>query len=402
LTERPGFEWYAPKAAANRGRHQVAFAEAATVFGDPPRDRRIHGERRRSRSVRRRHFVVLLVLALSGPAAAAAETPLVPILSIFQHWDHHWFLWLPGDPVHEAVEVASRERGAGQPPLIWVFFTERLAPKRQVHYINDRNVATATGWHFRNISFSVTGAEGGPRGVAVTLTDVHTRPIAIDLECAPGQPLVARGAGLTNQTGHARDQLFLVFFRSRNAVAQDWRVAVGGVDVARPQPGQSDGKPFAAYSANVFAGGFPFSDGLVAFGAPDDIAPNVVRFVPADPPGSFRATRRDGTAIELFARADGSLEFYRHRHDGHMLEIRFDPPLPPAARLTDRVSATYRITIDEFRDLISGTVHVTKLAGPVVLEWRADTPDWARGSPLRTTLLPQPGGVTRIELHLVR
>jgi uncharacterized DUF497 family protein len=34
LTERPKFEWYAPKAAANRAKHGVTFEEAATVFGD--------------------------------------------------------------------------------------------------------------------------------------------------------------------------------------------------------------------------------------------------------------------------------------------------------------------------------------------------------------------------------
>ena len=35
MTERPRFEWYGPKAAANRAKHQVTFEEAATVFGDP-------------------------------------------------------------------------------------------------------------------------------------------------------------------------------------------------------------------------------------------------------------------------------------------------------------------------------------------------------------------------------
>jgi hypothetical protein len=33
--ERPKFEWYDPKAAANRAKHRVTFEEAATVFSDP-------------------------------------------------------------------------------------------------------------------------------------------------------------------------------------------------------------------------------------------------------------------------------------------------------------------------------------------------------------------------------
>jgi len=42
-----------------------------------------------------------------------------------------------GDPIYEAVEVMSNERGADAPPLVVVFFTERAVPKRQVHYFND-------------------------------------------------------------------------------------------------------------------------------------------------------------------------------------------------------------------------------------------------------------------------
>ena len=35
MTGRPKFEWYGPKAAANRAKHRVTFEEAATVFRDP-------------------------------------------------------------------------------------------------------------------------------------------------------------------------------------------------------------------------------------------------------------------------------------------------------------------------------------------------------------------------------
>ena len=34
MTERPRFEWYGPKAAANRAKHKVTFEEASTVFAD--------------------------------------------------------------------------------------------------------------------------------------------------------------------------------------------------------------------------------------------------------------------------------------------------------------------------------------------------------------------------------
>ena len=35
MTEPPRFEWHAPKAAANRAKHEVTFDEATTVFADP-------------------------------------------------------------------------------------------------------------------------------------------------------------------------------------------------------------------------------------------------------------------------------------------------------------------------------------------------------------------------------
>jgi len=35
LTDPSRFEWYGPKAVANRTKHKVMFEEAVTVFGDP-------------------------------------------------------------------------------------------------------------------------------------------------------------------------------------------------------------------------------------------------------------------------------------------------------------------------------------------------------------------------------
>ena len=40
----------------------------------------------------------------------------------FHHWDHHWYIWLPGDPVFEAVEIMAAERGPNTNPLVWIFF----------------------------------------------------------------------------------------------------------------------------------------------------------------------------------------------------------------------------------------------------------------------------------------
>src|SRR3979490_2238946 len=73
--------------------------------------------------------------------ARAADPPVVPLISFFNHWNHHWYVWLRGAPTYEAVEIMSRDRGPGVPPLVWVFFTERASPKQQINYINDQRTA---------------------------------------------------------------------------------------------------------------------------------------------------------------------------------------------------------------------------------------------------------------------
>jgi hypothetical protein len=181
--------------------------------------------------------LMLLGLIFVAHAAVVGETKMMPIISTFRHWDHHWYIWLPGDPRYEAVEVMSNDRGAAMPPLIWVFFTERAAPKRQVHYFNDARVATARGGNYREITFAMKGAEGEPQGVMVSLSDIDGRPVAIEVQFGSDVQLTTRGAGLTDQSGHSADRHLLLFFREKNAITSIRTVTRDGIDVAHPQPG---------------------------------------------------------------------------------------------------------------------------------------------------------------------
>ena len=54
-------------------------------------------------------FLALALLGLA-PGPAGASEPVVPFSSYFFHWDNHWYVWLPRDPVYEAVEVMSAKR----------------------------------------------------------------------------------------------------------------------------------------------------------------------------------------------------------------------------------------------------------------------------------------------------
>ena len=333
---------------------------------------------------------------------AAAEMPLVPIASFFHHWDHHWYIWLPGDPVCEAVEIMVAERGPNTNPLVWVFFTERDRPKRQIHYYSDARIAATVGGQSRDMAFTMSGAEGGPRGVFAAFQDDKGHPIAIDVQMGRDARLHAKGAGLTNQMGHSGDRMLLVFFREKNAFAETWHVAIAGTDVAVPQAGQNHPAPFpAAYSSNIFVGGFPFGDRRIGFGetqAGGDA--EIERFVPAAVPGSYQAVLRDRTHVELIAAADASLQYYRHRDPtgSHVLEISFNPPLPAADRVATGLDAAYRISLDGFRDLLAGTVHLTRQGASIILDWHYDAPDWTRTHPLRSTAFLTDGSVVRIGL----
>ncbi|MGA2792383.1 MAG: hypothetical protein ABSE69_02450 [Roseiarcus sp.] len=348
-------------------------------------------------------FLAALRRRAAPSRPAAAQTPLVPIVSGFRHSDHHWYLWLPGDPVYEAVEVIAAQRGANAVPLVWVFFTERDGPKRQIHFYNDAAIAGLAGAQWRDIAFTMTGSDGEPRGVAVSFADFKGRPVAIEASFGPGARLVAIGAGLTNQAGHSADRHLLLFFRERNAFARTWRVAIAGADVAVAQPGQNRPAPFpAAYSHNIFHGRFPFGDEVASFdGARPGEGKDVVRFAPAGAPGDYSAVLPDGTRVELVAGADAALRTYRHRDGPHALEIGFDPPLPSTVRFTADVVSAFRISFDGFHDLLSGRIHATRRDGAIILNWRFEAPDWTRAHPLRAAVFPSDGGA-RIELRPIR
>ena len=89
--------------------------------------------------------------------AQASKYPVVPLHSFFSHWDHHWYVWLRGDATYEAVEIMTRYRGPDVPPLVWIFFTERAPPKRQVHYVSDQQMASTRRWQYRAIDVSTSG-----------------------------------------------------------------------------------------------------------------------------------------------------------------------------------------------------------------------------------------------------
>jgi len=351
-------------------------------------------------------FIVIAFVLAFAPVTASA-TPLVPIVSFLQHWDHHWYVWLPGDPVYEAVEIMAAERGPNRPPLLWVFFTERAAPKHQINYYNDAQVAAAraaegTTAQFADITFAMTGADGGPRGVSAAFVDRQNRSVSIEVGFATDARLTTTHAGLTDQIGHSGERLLLLFFREKGARAENPRVTIGGADVAKLPPGQSYPLPFAAaYSSNIFVGGFPFIGLDLNFDGNAQTPSRGMRFVPTTTPGGYEAAAPNIGRVDLSATADGRLAGYQ-QHDrtgAHMIDIRFDPPLPSTDDLTSATVSTFKISLDNFRDLLAGSIGVHRDGGNILMDWRFDQPAWARSRVLRTTAALDGASISHIDLR---
>jgi len=351
--------------------------------------------------------IILGISALALASMTATATPLVPTVSFLQHWDHHWYVWLPGDPLYEAVEIMAAARGPGRPPWLWVFFTERAVPKHQSNYYNDAQFAAAraaagTTAQFADIAFSMTGADGEPRGVTVQFVDAKNRPVTISVDFAAGAKLGAIGAGLTDQIGHSSERLLLLFFREKAARTPDTHVTIEGVDVAKLPPGEANPLPFAAaYSSNIFVGGFLFMGMEVSFDDRTATPGPIARFLPTATPGIYEAAPPHSGRVRLLTRAGGSLAGYQ-QHDrtgAHRIDIRFEPPLPPADDPTSETISAFRISLDDFHDLLAGSVDVRRDGGNILIDWRFDRPAWARSRVLRATATLSGAGIAHIDLR---
>ncbi len=354
-----------------------------------------------------------LALFVSGTALAsmtASAAPLVPIVSFLQHWDHHWYVWLPGDPVYEAVEILAAKPGPDTPPLLWVFFTERAPPKHQINYYNDAQVAAAraaqgAAAQFADIKFSVTGSDGEPRGVAAEFVDLQNRKVTIGVEFDRGTTLGTLGAGLTDQIGHSSERLLLLFFREKGARTQNPHVTIGGTDAAKLPPGQAYPLPFAAaYSSNILVGGFPFVGLDVSFDGGAEKPGRGVRFAPTATPDAYEAAPPNIGRVTLVTVSDGALARYqqRDRTGAHVIDIEFDPPLPPTSDLASETVSAFKISLDDFRDLLAGSIEVCRDGGAILIDWRFDKPAWARSRVLRTTGLIDGGAISRIDLRALK
>jgi hypothetical protein len=314
-----------------------------------------------------------LMATMTSPGIAQdSKYPVVPLHSFFSHWDHHWYVWLRGDAAYEAVEIMTRYRGPDVPQLVWIFFTERAPPKRQVHFISDRQIASVRGWQYRAIDVSTSGPVGESQSVSANFTNGHDQPVSIAIERNPRVALSAARAGLTNQIGHSGDQMLMLFFREMGALSETAKVLVDGVDVSKPRPGLTFEAPFeAAYSHNILLGGFPYGEWKATFG---ERSASLPRFRQLE--NRWVADLQDRTTIELEVGDDGSLATYRHHDGGHQLVVRFAPAIPLRTEISGDFPSKFQISLDRFESLVEGELHATTKQNRVVFDWAFEAPAW--------------------------
>jgi hypothetical protein len=355
---------------------------------------------RRYSSVGMTKAVTLFALVLFAGAmlcAASAQQfagprPLYPVRATFSYWDHHWFMWLPRDPIFEAAEIHANDAGPGGTPLVWVYFTQRAQPKTQTNYANNAAFAEARHWMYRDIAYAATGSPGEPYSVSASFTDDRGRAVSIKVAFAAGSKLSTYGAGVTDQLGHGADSAFLLLYRDATATPQSSSVTIDGTDVSAPVPGVPDPLPFhTAYSPKTINAAILFGDSHAGFsesGRPD-------------PAHRLFVTNQNGITTELMTDDAQRTETYRLRSSTHLLTIAFTPALPAFGTTADQVSS-FSIAVDDLGGLEGGTVSVHATARETVLDWHPDMPAWTRAYPFRTAVQLDPSGTFAMSAHTLR
>lgn len=339
-----------------------------------------------------RLFFAMSVALLTMPAAADGRLgkpePLIPINTTFNHWDHHWFVWLPKHPTYECIEVMSRETESGKTPAVWVFLTERAGQKRQVHYLNDKALAWP-GTIVRDITYQKQGGLGA-QSVRVTLADKDNVPIDLAVNVDPSAPMSK--AGLTNQSGHSAGGIFMLFFREEAALAASNRVSIGGGDYSfNTQEGLAEKYPFmSAYSRGIFVATLPYGQARVSIKDGVILHNDRLALSRSAENGSIAyqsVPTPDGGFVSLEADEDGGLRSYRRVAGKHEMRIAFEPALRAPESGTN-TSTRYSISLDGFNDVVTGSMQTAENAGAWTFRWQHDQPQWAKASALTSTIQP--------------
>lgn len=340
----------------------------------------------------------LALFCLAGPnAPAGAASPILPLVSYHQYWDHHWFVWLPRHPVYESAEIMSIDRAGSPYRAVWVFFTERKGGKRQFHFFDDRQIVeNFPGSHYRPIVYRRSGAAGRAQSVRAALNGLDGEEIEIAVDLAD-RPLAPVRSGLTDQSGHSADRHFLLFHRDRNALTRSNEIRMDDRDYSfRPGDDPTGKHGFvAAYSAGIQIAVIPFGRWSFARrGTQLNSRPAGFSFAVESSASGYRLTApmpgyRNRITVDLGG--TGALAGYRHDTDTHRLALSLDDALPLAPK-APRAARRFAIYMNPEKPVARGEVISEPHTGGRRLAWRFYSPHWAAAYPFESLIRPNGSG----------
>lgn len=341
-------------------------------------------------------YAAVLIMVIAFPLDAQSQL-LVPVSTGFSHWDHHWIMWTPRHPVYEAVEVMSVDNPhSPSGKLVRVFLTERAGGKKQVNYFNDASVAKR--WKLeayrRDIEYRIEGELGRPLNLYVKFKDKGDKWIELMLQFDNGQEMTTQYAGLTDQVGHAADSRFLVFYREKTAVAAKSKLLMGSEDysIKGDQPNE---KPYfyrTGYRSNIYAATVAYGHRRFKWSGNEltDSEGQVFKRVAQSSDGTIYRSKsnEDQTTVEVVTNSTGEIRQYRHLTGEHIFQIEFEPALPGIKSAKTGQSIQYKMSLDNFKNLVFGIISVKKEGNMILFDWQHQAPNWTKDYYFQSSVLP--------------
>jgi hypothetical protein len=326
----------------------------------------------------------------------------------YRHWDHHLIQWLPEHPTYEAVEALIDERN--DTPLVHFFLTEREArggTKPQHHYVNNAELR-------EHLSISVS--ERRVAHVAIDLSQTQTDGAArFDLRLptsdgaaawrftAAGAPSRQYGAGLIDNAEAAHDLAggFLVFFLEAASLSNaDTELSLGGTSFSVREWSELSQPPhFTAYravhSTGVHLGYFyTASEIRITRGAAQELQsgaswstrwqvgsdgePKQASITVSEVHGDHVSFLSDQYQIATRAAEHGlAIESLTAPDASASMALIFSPPVPDLGRMPDGShKGAFSIDLGSQRDVITGTIDISKADSEVSVSFDPQTPAW--------------------------
>lgn len=341
----------------------------------------------------RAHFVCLLTMFLAigisvNPSGEAPDFPLVPLVTNFSYFDHHWIHWLQNHPVYESIEAENYLRPDGN-TFVRVFLTERAGSKKQVFYFNDE--AVARYWrpaeaHFREIEFATNGNVNEPLGLHVKLKDKDDKTIDWTMTFASGTTLGNANQTLTQTAPHAWDTAFMFLFYGNRTKALRSEINIGEyhdlLDEKNPPEANANGQSGATHSSHAYVPLIALGTSRLSPQGDTLVSSTGHRFQVVERSEKGTTWRSEGfgiggfSVIEVREDSRGGVESYSHSFPGHEFRFDFSPSLPRLDALKDGQRFEFRITLDDHRDFVVGSVRATHLSDGAALDWKAESPEW--------------------------